>query len=115
METLQQFTFRVPSISQLIAARAYLRWSQQELAEHAGVGIASIKRMEGVGSEEELMRMFRLQTLSQILGAFETAGVRFGREGAAEVLFFDTQAQRASSPASHSGEDDGNPKDTTQL
>ena len=99
MESLQQFTFRVPSISQLIAARAYLRWSQQALAEQAGVGIASIKRMEGVGSEEELMRMFRLQTLSQILGAFEKAGVRFGKDGAVEVLFFDQQAQRVAMPS----------------
>ena len=39
--------FSVITAAQLRAARAIIGWSQPELAERSGVGIATIRRMEG--------------------------------------------------------------------
>lgn len=61
------------STSQIRAARALLRWSAEELSVHAGVGVATIRRLElqdGVPSSNA-------KTLQEIQKAFESAGVEF--------------------------------------
>ena len=58
---------------QIRAARALLGWTQERLAEQAGIGAATLKRLEA--------RPGRLsgnaQTVWQIQGALEAAGVAF--------------------------------------
>jgi predicted transcriptional regulator len=61
------------SASQIRAARALLAISQTELAEHAGVGLATVKRLES--TEGELRAM--VQTVIGIQKALEKAGVVF--------------------------------------
>ncbi len=61
------------STDQVRAARALLRWSAQELADAAGVGVATIRRMEvidGVPSGQ-------IRSLLAIQTALESAGVEF--------------------------------------
>ena len=53
------------------AARGLLDWSQQLLAERAGVGIVTIRQLE---AESHLPRR---ATLAVVRGAFELAGVEF--------------------------------------
>jgi transcriptional regulator with XRE-family HTH domain len=62
-------------------AFAQLPWSQQDLAEQSGVGIVTVRQLEG-GSHEPLRA-----TLQVIRQTFEKAGVEFVAEngGAAGV------------------------------
>jgi transcriptional regulator with XRE-family HTH domain len=53
------------------AARGLLDWSQQDLAEKAGVGIVTVRQLEAGANEP------RRATLDVIRRAFETAGVEF--------------------------------------
>lgn len=55
------------------AARALLRWSQQELAERSGVSAPTIKRLEGM--EGELVGNH--STMQALRLSFEAAGVEF--------------------------------------
>jgi transcriptional regulator with XRE-family HTH domain len=64
------FTFMVTP-SQCRAARGLLGWSQQELAEHARVGIVTVHQLETGISQP------RHATLEVIQRAFEAAGVDF--------------------------------------
>lgn len=61
------------SIEQVKAARALLRWSQNQLAEASGISVPTIKRLEAatgpVGGRDE--------TAAAIRAALETAGVEF--------------------------------------
>jgi predicted transcriptional regulator len=61
------------SIRQIKAARALLSWSQEQLAEAAGVSTPTIKRLEArdgpIGG--------RTNTAAKIRTALEDAGVRF--------------------------------------
>ncbi|WP_367278251.1 multiprotein-bridging factor 1 family protein [uncultured Alsobacter sp.] len=66
------------SAQQIRAARAWLGWSQSDLAEHARVGRKTIAVMES-----ELSVPYD-RTLRDIRAAFEEAGIVF--------LFQDTQA-----------------------
>jgi DNA-binding transcriptional regulator YhcF (GntR family) len=50
-----------------------LRWSARDLAERAGVHLATIQRMEGC----ECMIRSTVQTLSKVQRALEAAGVEF--------------------------------------
>jgi len=59
------------SPSQCRAARGLLDWSQQELAKQSGVGIVTVRQLEG-GIHEP-----RRATLQVVRQAFETAGVEF--------------------------------------
>jgi transcriptional regulator with XRE-family HTH domain len=52
-------------------ARGLLDWSQQDLAEFAGVGIVTIRQLEAATSRP------RRATLNVIRRAFETAGIEF--------------------------------------
>lgn len=55
------------------AARAWLGWSQIELAQKADVGITTIKELED-GSRVNMRRL----TMKAIVGALEAAGIEFG-------------------------------------
>ena len=57
--------------SQCRAARGLLDWTQQELADRAGVGIVTVRQFEGGLNEP------RRATLEVIRGALEAAGVEF--------------------------------------
>ena len=53
------------------AARGLLNWTQQNLADRAGVGIVTVRQFEGAANEP------RRATLEVIRRAFEAAGVEF--------------------------------------
>ena len=57
--------------AQCRAARGLLDWSQQTLAERAGVGIVTIRQLEGENQQP------RRATLAVVRRALETAGVEF--------------------------------------
>jgi transcriptional regulator with XRE-family HTH domain len=59
------------SPEQCRAARGLLDWSQQVLAERAGVGIVTIRQLEAESHDP------RRATLAVVRGAFEAAGVEF--------------------------------------
>ena len=58
---------------QIRAARALLRWSAQDLAERAGVGLQTIKRFEAFDG----LPPSRSSTLLDVQMALEAAGVEF--------------------------------------
>ena len=58
---------------QIRAARALIGMSQQELAARSSVGLATIKRIEAVGSEIT----GTAKTLVKIQKALEASGIRF--------------------------------------
>ena len=57
--------------AQCRAARGLLSWSQQNLADRAGVGIMTIHQFEKEGTQP------RRPTLEVVKRAFENAGVEF--------------------------------------
>jgi transcriptional regulator with XRE-family HTH domain len=71
-----------------MTARMLLDWSQDRLAEAAGVGIATIKRLEaqdnGLGGRDD--------TVSKIVGALESAGIEFTNSGEPGVRLRDPGA-----------------------
>ena len=60
--------------AQCRAARGLLDWTQQELADRAGVGIVTVRQFEGGLNEP------RRATLEVIRRALESAGVEFIQE-----------------------------------
>jgi transcriptional regulator with XRE-family HTH domain len=61
---------------QIRAARAYLGWKQEELADKVGVSVPTIKRMEKSGLET--MKAGTAETLGRV---FAAAGVTFTEDG----------------------------------
>jgi predicted transcriptional regulator len=57
--------------AQCRAARGLLAWSQQQLADAAGVGVVTVHQLEAGTSEP------RRSTLDVVRRAFEKAGVEF--------------------------------------
>jgi transcriptional regulator with XRE-family HTH domain len=57
--------------AQCRAARGLLDWSQQDLADRAGVGIVTVRQLEAGGTQP------RRATLDVIRRAFESADVEF--------------------------------------
>ena len=57
--------------SQCRAARGLLNWTQEELADAARIGVATIRQFEGGHAES------RHATLAVLRRAFEDAGVEF--------------------------------------
>ena len=62
---------------QIRAARALLGWSQQRLADEAGVSVITVKRLE---AQEEDFRA-RYDIVMKVKGAVERAGVEVLGEG----------------------------------
>lgn len=58
---------------QIRAARALLRWSADDLASEAGIGIATVRRFETV----EGIPSGQVRVLEAIQNALEEAGVEF--------------------------------------
>jgi len=58
---------------QVRAARALLRWEQKDLAEHSGISLPSIKRLE---TKPGPLAAYGA-TVEAIVGAFARAGVSF--------------------------------------
>ncbi len=60
-------------VEQIKAARVLLDWDQADLAKHAGVGIATVKRLEAqpgaIGGT--------MATVMRLKGALENAGIEF--------------------------------------
>jgi predicted transcriptional regulator len=67
----------VASVRQIKAARALLGWSQEDLAQRAGVSYPTIARLES--SDGELGG--RPDTVAKIVGALEAAGAEFTNGG----------------------------------
>ncbi len=63
--------------AQIRAARGFLDWTQQELADEAGVGVFTIRRVEQPGGDEAM----RQGTARKITEALEDAGVRLTESG----------------------------------
>lgn len=61
------------SAEQLRAARALLDWSQDQLAEKSGVGVATVRRLEGQSGR---LRTYS-ETLWRLQSALEAAGIIF--------------------------------------
>jgi transcriptional regulator with XRE-family HTH domain len=63
----------VITVAQLRAARALIGWSQPELAERSGVGIATVRRMEGARG----LPKTTAENVWKVQQALEGAGVVF--------------------------------------
>ena len=59
--------------AQIRAARALLHWSQEDLAKKAGIGVATVRRIEAGDG----LVSGHTSTAFQIQKAFEAAGIRF--------------------------------------
>ena len=66
--------------AQIRAARAILGWSQDQLAQRAGIGLATLRRVE----QGEGLVKGNFSTIVKIQKAFEQAGINF-TEDAGEI------------------------------
>ena len=78
--------------SQIRAARALLRWSSAELAEAAGIGVATIRRAEAKDGQVAMIRA----NVAAVERALAKAGVELIREnyGGVGVRFRRKQERR---------------------
>jgi transcriptional regulator with XRE-family HTH domain len=67
--------------SQIRAARALLGWSQGNLAQVAGIGLATLQRIE----QNEGVIKGNFSTILKIQKALEEAGIRFTDDDAGEI------------------------------
>jgi transcriptional regulator with XRE-family HTH domain len=67
--------------SQIRAARALLGWSQSKLARTAGIGLATLQRIE----QNEGIVKGNFSTILKIQRALEKAGVRFADDETGEI------------------------------
>ena len=58
---------------QIRAARALVLWGQQDLAEHAGIGVATVRRIEA--AHDQITG--NAQSFERIQNALELAGIIF--------------------------------------
>lgn len=69
--------------SELIrAARALLRWTQQDLATNASISLPTIKRLEGTG---DAFKLANSTTLDRIQKTFEAQNIEFLNSGSPGV------------------------------
>ncbi|MGA0564458.1 helix-turn-helix domain-containing protein [Ancylobacter sp. VNQ12] len=61
--------------AQCRAARALLDWSQQQLADTAGVGVVTVRQLEAGSSQP------RRATMDVLRRALESAGIQFISQG----------------------------------
>ena len=66
---------------QIRAARGFLRWSAETLADKSGIGISTVKRAEGTDGAPAITRA----NLAAIQRTLEDAGVTFTTKGGAGV------------------------------
>ena len=69
--------YQSPNCRQIQAARVALGWSQQDLADLAGVGVASVSRLEALPESAEPMDNLRPSTITRIVTIFEHHGIEF--------------------------------------
>jgi transcriptional regulator with XRE-family HTH domain len=67
--------------AQIRAARGLLGWSQGKLARAAGVGLATLQRIE----QSEGVVKGNFATVLKIQNALEQAGIHFTDDGAGEI------------------------------
>jgi transcriptional regulator with XRE-family HTH domain len=67
--------------SQIRAARAILGWSQGKLARAAGIGLATLQRIE----QKEGVVKGNFSTILKIQKALEQAGIKFSDDEAGEI------------------------------
>jgi transcriptional regulator with XRE-family HTH domain len=67
--------------AQIRAARALLGWSQSQLAGAAGVGLATLQRIE----QSEGVVKGKFATVLKIQNALEQAGIQFTGDEAGEI------------------------------
>lgn len=77
MSETKSITTKAPSARQIHAARVILGWTQPQLSDAAGVGIASVKRLEFNHRDKDLLDIMTITTLSKIVKALEDAGIEF--------------------------------------
>ena len=66
---------------QIRAARAYLGWSQQALADHAEISVPTVKRLEGNDLDTTTYSIVK-----KVIAALENAGIEFLESGIRERL-----------------------------
>ena len=69
--------YQSPNCRQIQAARVALGWSRQDLADLAGVGVASVSRLEALPESAEPMDNLRPSTITRIVTIFEHHGIEF--------------------------------------
>ena len=67
--------------AQIRAARALLGWSQSQLARRAGVGLATLQRIE----QHEGIVKGNISTILKIQKALEQAGIHFTEDDSEEI------------------------------
>ena len=67
--------------AQIRAARAILGWSQDQLARRAGIGLATLRRIE----QDEGLVKGNFSTILKIQRALEQAGIHFTEDNAGEI------------------------------
>lgn len=65
------------------AARALLGWTADDLAEASGVGIATIRRLEGASGAAGRLTV---DVYRRLIGAFADAGIEFSETGVTLVV-----------------------------
>ncbi|HEY1632563.1 MAG TPA: hypothetical protein VGF56_14705 [Rhizomicrobium sp.] len=76
---------------QMRAARAFLRWSADDLAKKAKVGVATIRRAE---AEDGIPNML-VNNMEAVRKAMESAGIEFVNGNALGVIFRSLRKQRS--------------------
>jgi len=72
---------RMRSSAQIRAARALLGWSQTQLARRAGLGLATLQRIE----RNEGIEKGKFSTVIKIQKALEQAGIHFTEDDTGEI------------------------------
>jgi transcriptional regulator with XRE-family HTH domain len=76
-ETLRRMRYS----AQIRAARALLGWSQTQLARRAGLGLATLQRIE----RDEGIEKGKFSTVIKIQKALEQAGIHFTEDDTGEI------------------------------
>lgn len=72
---------QLPNPRQIAAARALCGWTQLQLAQHAAVGVATVRRFEQSLQQEQREITSRVTTQLKLKQALEAEGVEFVFDG----------------------------------